>query len=350
MKQRCAPLYEQRTYPLVAACGRLSEIATIVNPRPFRVLLWTNPKGFSIEKGRWGQQEIEHGYHAREEDFINEMTAVGERWKWERATTTEELETYLSRFEFGAVVVLGSSPSYLVRKAVYYCDHIPAGPKTVLLEFERRFWDSAHPYLIWDYLYRVDHLHLLNQFVHLVSRKQQLKFLPVAYDERHDPELPIWDIPAHRLTPNDIEVLFESRTEESDRLDYKRAAILSDETRFDRLISRICGMANSKGGTIVIGIAENEGAPLLPILQGLEHVDKADKTLNRVQQVLSSRFGRDAPEVDSRSLSVRGKTVLVLQIGESVTKRCGMLQRGNVDVIPVRRGRTTDWMTLTAAV
>jgi hypothetical protein len=92
MNLRDEPLYDVRQYPLRTACDCLGEIATQMPSRVFRILLWTNPKDFSIEKGRYGQQEIEHGYHAREEDFINEFTATGSRWKWERATSVEQLE------------------------------------------------------------------------------------------------------------------------------------------------------------------------------------------------------------------------------------------------------------------
>ncbi len=345
MSQSPRPLYEPDKYPLDIACERLREVASLMKPRIFRVLLWTNPKGFSIEKGRYGQQEIEHGYHAREEDFINEMTAIGDRWKWERATEFQEVEGYLSKTEFGALVLLGSSPSYLIRKAVYYYDHVAVGPKTVLLEFERRFWDSTHPYAIWHYLQRTNHGHLLANFVHLVPRKRHLKFVPVAYEEQHDPTLPIWEMPAHRVTVNDIEALFKQRSEECLQLDYKRAAIVSDAKGFERLLYRICGMANAKGGTIVIGVAESEGVPLVPISEGLENVEKPDKTLNRLHQIVSARFGKNAPDIDPRTILVRGKNVLVLQIGESVTKRCGIKTRAdNVDYIPVRKGRTTDWI------
>lgn len=338
------PLYGSKEYPLQTACERLRETANQMPNRVFRVLLWTNPKGFSIEKGRFGQQEIEHGYHPREEDFINELTAAGNRWKWERATKVEELEGYLAKTEFGVLVILGSSLSYLVRKGVYYSDHVPIGPKTVLLEFEPRFWDSTHPYAIWDYLRRNGHMHLLSSFVHLVARKRQLKFLPVAYEHQLDLSIPIWEIPAHQLTPQHIEVLFDKAIEEGLRLDYKRAAAVSDSKELDQFVYRLCAMANAKGGTTIVGVRECDGMPVQPISDGLENVVKPDKTLNRIAQIISSRFKKNAPEVEPRTLTIHGKTVIILQVGESVTKQCGIKWKGKQAKIPVRVDRTTDWI------
>ena len=341
MNLRDEPLYDVRQYPLRTACDCLGEIATQMPSRVFRILLWTNPKGFSIEKGRYGQQEIEHGYHAREEDFINEFTATGSRWKWERATSVEQLEGYLAAAEFSAIVVLGSAPSYLVRKAVYYCEHVSLGPKTLLIEFERRYWDATDPYTVWYYLHRNGHLHLLGSFVHLVSRKQQLKFLPVAYEHQIGISIPIWDIPVHRVTIRHIEALFDGQFEEGARLDYKRAAAVSDSKHLDDLLYRLCGMANAKGGTFIIGIPERDGFPI-----GIEDVRTPDKVLNRLAQLLASRFGKDAPEVQPRTLSIRGKTIVVLQVGESVTKRCGLKWQGKQSVVPMRVDRITSWLPL----
>jgi hypothetical protein len=340
------PLYGLREYPLQTACQRIRETADQMANRIFRVLLWTNPKGFSIEKGRFGQQEIEHGYHAREEDFINELTATGNRWKWERATKVEELQDCLAKAEFGALVILGSSPSYLIRKAVYYCEHVPIGPKNVFLEFEPRFWDSTHPYAIWDYLHRNGHIHLLGGFVHLVTRKRQLKFLPLAYEHELDLAIPIWEIPAHRLTSRNIEVLFDKQIEEGLRLDYKRAAAVSDSKELDQFIYRLCAMANTRGGTIIVGVRERDGVPIHPSSQGLEDIVNPDKVLNRIAQIMSSRFGKNAPEIEPRTLTIHGKTVIILQVGESVTKQCGIKWEGKQGKIPVRVDRTTDWIPL----
>ena len=69
------------------------------------------------------------------------------------------------------------------------------------------------------------------------------------------------------------------------------------------------------------------------------------KTLEGGGAAFDWLFGKDAPDIDPRTILVRGKNVLVLQIGQSVTKRCGIKTRAdNVDYIPVRKGRTTDWI------
>ena len=94
-------LYGPRDYPLGLACDWLREIASGTSAT-FRVLLWTNPKGFDVEKTRYGEREIELGYRPVEEDFLNEFQATGDRWRWERASNSDELQRFLGGEEFNA--------------------------------------------------------------------------------------------------------------------------------------------------------------------------------------------------------------------------------------------------------
>ena len=251
---------------------------------------------------------------------------------------------YLSKHEFGALVILGSSPSYLVRKAVYYYENELSGPKTTLLEFEPRFWQLTDPYSIWHYLNQAGYPGLLRHFVHLVRRKQQLKFLPHAFEHQVNASLPIWDVPAHKIRAANIEKLFSEGAEESARLDYKRAAALSDRKELDGLVYQICGMANMKGGSFIIGVAERDGIPALPRSEGLEHIVNPDRAINRLLQV-ASQFGQNAPEIDPRTVTVDGKNVVVLQVAESVAKQCGLKTFVNEgQKVPLRTGRITSWL------
>jgi len=94
---------------------------------------------------------------------------------------------------------------------------------------------------------------------------------------------------------------------------------------------------------VVIGIAEVDGAPQLPISKGLGHVQNPDKAINRILQKLASDRN-ETPDVEPRTVRLRSKT-LVLQVSESVGKRCGLrIGDGNVSYIPVRRDRITEWV------
>jgi len=221
-------LYGPRDYPLGLACDWLREIASGTSAT-FRVLLWTNPKGFDVEKTRYGEREIELGYRPVEEDFLNEFQATGDRWRWERARNSDELQRFLGGEEFNAILVLGSTPTNIARKAVHYFENVPEGPKTILLEFNAKLWGPTETYAVWHYLNRTGYLHLLRRFVHLATRKSARKFLPVAKEQRIEPSVPIWEIPAHKITGTHIEHLFVERVEEGLRLDYKRAAAVSEK-------------------------------------------------------------------------------------------------------------------------
>jgi hypothetical protein len=339
------PLYGPRDYPLESACDRLLRLANFKAGPGFRVLLWTNPKGFHVERGRFGQQEVEHGYYAREEDFLNEMVKTGSRWRWERASNYEQLDGLLETTPFDAVVILGTTPANIVRKAVSYSID-PRGPKTVLLEFEKRAWDRTDPFSVWSYLGRAGQLHLMRNFVHLVSRKGLLKYLPPAYRRATDMALDIWDVPAQKLEPTCIERLFRERLEEGPRLDYKRAAAVKEGKELDKLVEKFCAMANARGGSFVIGVAEIDGRPVQPIDAGLEDVGNPDAVINRIQQKVYNKFGRSAPELEFASLRTGDKNIVIVQVAESVVKRCGlkvMLNRG--EVIPLRQGRMTNWVS-----
>jgi hypothetical protein len=341
-------LYGPRDYTLADACERIAELVrNISNPR---ILLWTNPKGFDTENTRFGEREVERGYRSQEENFINELQEKGDRWRWDRATNTDELQKSLRAENFHAVVILGTSPTNILRKGVYYLDSIGEGPKPLLLEFNLKHWDEAETYALWHYLDRTGHLHLLRNFVHLTTRKSARKYLPSAAKKMSiGSSVPIWEIPAHRITADHVEHLFTAQLEEGGRLDYKRAAALSEKKKLDHLVERICAFANSKGGTIVIGIIEVDGLPLLPITKGLENVAQPDGGINRLLQKLAN-VKSETPDIETRTITLRSRTIVVLQIGESISKQCGMRLGADQKLyVPIRRDRITDWLSLYGA-
>jgi hypothetical protein len=298
-----------------------------------------------MERRGFGEQEVEYGYYRREEDFANELVHAGNRWRHERAVNVDQLIAHLRRERFDAIVLLGSSPPLLVRKAVFYSAY-PLGPKTVLLEFEKRAWESTDPFSIWNYLKSKGQLHLLNNFVHLVNRKAQRKFLPVAYDRKIDWNLEIADVATRKLTAAHVEQLFSDQIEEGQRLDYKRAATFDDRKDLDKLIDRICGMANAQGGSIVVGVVEANGLPVLPFSKSLEHVAKPDRAIMRVEQKLFGRLENNRPDVQFRTLSVKGRNIVVMQIAEGISKQYGAKRFDDGVKVPVRQGRLLSWVTL----
>src|SRR5262249_38926111 len=223
-------------------------------------------------------------------------------------------------------------------------DSIGDGPKTLLLEFDATQWDEAESYAVWPYLNRTGHFHFLRQFVHLTTRMTHRKYLPAATKTRVTQSVPIWEIASQQINADHIERLFTGQVEEGGRLDYKRAAALSEKKELAKLAERICAFANSKGGTIAIGIIEVDGRPLLLIAKGLQNVPNPDQGINRILQKLSAT-PYETPDVEARTVTLRSRTVVILQIGESIGKHCGVTLGADRKLrIPVRRDRITDWL------
>lgn len=94
---------------------------------------------------------------------------------------------------------------------------------------------------------------------------------------------------------SDLQSLIASQTEESIQLDYKRSESL-DKTdgKKNEMSKDVSSFANSGGGTIIYGIAENEGPPP-NIPDHLDGVDPSIYSKEWLEQVLNSRV---KPRID----------------------------------------------------
>jgi len=138
------------------------------------------------------------------------------------------------------------------------------------------------------------------------------------------------------------ERLFNSEKEEDDHLDYKDKRCLKGKGAED-LMYDFCAMANAEGGIIIIGVREENGYPTKPITRGLQSITSPDKELNRVDQMRNSKFGLTGPDIDVRSIRVRGKRLLLIKVHPSVTEPVGLRNKQGRQEYPIRQGRIKTW-------
>jgi predicted HTH transcriptional regulator len=102
-------------------------------------------------------------------------------------------------------------------------------------------------------------------------------------------------------------------------------------------------MANASGGIIIIGIRESNGRPTQPMKAGLQSVRNVDQQSNRLHQLISSHFGEVAPKVETRSLEVLNKRLLLVKVFKGVELVGGKKTPAGDIEYPIRSGRITVW-------
>jgi predicted HTH transcriptional regulator len=115
-----------------------------------------------------------------------------------------------------------------------------------------------------------------------------------------------------------IHHLFVQGIEEGDRIDYKESGCLSSGADIRELLKDFAAMANASGGIIIIGIRESNGRPIQPIKAGLQSVRNVDQQSNRLHQLISTHFGEVAPKVETTSLEVVNKRLLLVKAFKGV--------------------------------
>jgi Schlafen, AlbA_2 len=128
---------------------------------------------------------------------------------------------------------------------------------------------------------------------YLNSSPSNRKFLPVIYDKQcFDPNQPIWQVSLDQIVKDHILSLFSRGVEEGDNIDYKEIGCLSSKANTTELLKDFAAMANASGGIIIVGIRESDGRPIHPLKVGLQNIPKLDQQINRLHQMISTRFNQ----------------------------------------------------------
>jgi hypothetical protein len=245
------------------------------------------------------------------------------------------------------VVICGEDLTSLASRAIYYFDRVPFGPKTVILAFHNRPIELSHLDRLWSFLKGQNRLHLLKNLAYLNSSPSNRKFLPVIYERQSfDSDQPIWQVPLDQIIKDHILLLFSRGVEEGDNIDYKEIGCLSSRPNTTELLKDCAAMANASGGIILVGIRESDGRPIHPPRVGLQNIRKPDQQINRLLQMISTRFAEAASNFKIRSLEVLDKGLLLIKVFHSVEPVGGKkTAKGHIEY-PVRSGRITIWKRL----
>jgi hypothetical protein len=79
---------------------------------------------------------------------------------------------------------------------------------------------------------------------------------------------------------------------------------------------------------------------------GLQSVRNVDQQSNRLHQLISAHFGEVSPKVETRSLELLHKRLLLVKVFKGVEPVGGKKKPAGDIEYPVRSGRITVWHTL----
>jgi predicted HTH transcriptional regulator len=132
------------------------------------------------------------------------------------------------------------------------------------------------------------------------------------------PNQPIWQVPLDQIIKDHIHLLFSRGVEEGDNLDYKEIGCLSSKPDTTDLLKDCAAMANASGGIILVGIRESDGRPIHPQRVGVRNIRKPDQQINRLLQMISTRYEKAASNFKIRSVEVLERRLLLIKVFHSV--------------------------------
>ncbi len=153
----------------------------------------------------------------------------------------------------------------------------------------------------------------------------------------------LWEISLEAITVEHLEMLASQSVEEDQQLEYKREAPSNwDDNSKSELRKDVAAMANGGGGTILYGIQEDEEGRA----SGFQSIAEVDHLKGRIEQILLDCFDPPLQRIALRSLSVKGKDVLLIRV-EAPEQPPYSIATGQWNRrFPIRQGRHTRPMTM----
>ena len=119
---------------------------------------------------------------------------------------------------------------------------------------------------------------------------------------------------------DDVDVVFlqnicDDKKKETDKLEFKRELPGGSDSQKKEFAKDICAMANARGGYLIYGIEEKNGAAwsIKPIFDGPS--DEAERRLN---QILYKKLEPTLTGIQFKSIDVKGGYVLLIQVPQSL--------------------------------
>lgn len=121
------------------------------------------------------------------------------------------------------------------------------------------------------------------------------------------------DAPFEALTAVAVEALYTRQAMEGPRLDYKQALLpLNDQSKFE-LLKDVCALANSEGGHLVYGIAQDDDgrpAKLLPF-----ELNGVDELHNHIDTLLNDLIQERIPGLRHRAIEAgEGRFYYIIRV------------------------------------
>jgi len=124
------------------------------------------------------------------------------------------------------------------------------------------------------------------------------------------------DIPLDRITEADIQRLITAGAAESLYIDYKQTTYGKSESDHAELLADLSSFANTAGGDIVIGVAENGGIPIKIV----PFTGNADEERRRLEDIARTGLEPRIRNLQTRAVELaQGGAVIIVRVPKSYT-------------------------------
>ena len=121
----------------------------------------------------------------------------------------------------------------------------------------------------------------------------------------------------YSLTQDDIQRLIEYAVSEDRYIEYKQQLPDSSDAEVKEFLADVSAFANAAGGTIIYGIAEEDGVPLS--IEGIES-DDIDQEKRRLEDIIRNGVEPKINQLFIRDLEVEDKKIILIHIPNSWSK------------------------------